>query len=157
MIDTVYCLPNMGQQRRRYTPFHRTLEDLKAEHGISYRRLQELTAPFDRRPGKEHQGYSPTYLNQLSKRPSEKTSAEPTMENIEVIAKAFGIGLDDPTEIGEVFVEYRPYLLRKRVEELMQQVGPDDIKDAIDHLYPPDRFPPSEGGAVDGLEPPGDQ
>ncbi len=104
--------------------FAQILTGLMAERDIGVRALDRLTARAGRR-------YSHSYISALT-----RGELEPTVENMEVIARALNV---DPLR----FREYRQHLAAERAAELAGELELDVVLDALNGL---------NGGAPDAKQ-----
>lgn len=109
-MSALGCGPDMAADLDSHRPFRETLRRLMAEHEMTFRPLAEKT------------GYSLAYVSNLA-----TGRSEPTPENLERLAKAFGVH-------PRVFREYRVHMARERAVELEREVGLDKVLKALERL-----------------------
>lgn len=102
-------------------PFPEALREVMERQGLSFRGLADLTRSVDAK-GK---GLSHGYIGHLA-----RGVARPTVENMELIARAVGV---DPT----YFREYREHLAAVEARRLVSKVGLDRVMEALRQLDRP--------------------
>jgi transcriptional regulator with XRE-family HTH domain len=102
-------------------PFPEALRELMEAKGLSFRAAADLTRSVD----PKGRGLSHGYIGHLA-----RGAARPTIENMEVIARALG---EEPT----YFREYREHLAALEARRLVTKVGLDRVMEALRQLDRP--------------------